>query len=345
MSETWRERAGVAVGVSALALLIMIALGVLVGAEPMSLTKAIDDMSSIDHAILFEARLPRVLLGVIAGGGLAAVGLSFQTILRNPLAEPFILGVSGGSALGATIALLFGLSAITLLGASLVPAAALVGGLAATALVAWIARAGATDGFEDASSSRAGSGASVLLAGVVVNAIAGAAITFLKTIVAAAKAQELLFWLMGFLDVVSGRTLVLMLVYVAVGGAVLLRDAPRLNLLALGDESAEHLGIDVRALERRTFLACSLIVAAIVSVTGLIGFIGLIVPHALRRIFGSDVRVTLPATFFAGGAVLVACDLVSRTLFRLLHTEPPVGAVTALLGGPLFLLLLRRRAS
>jgi iron complex transport system permease protein len=345
MSETWREKTGVAVGASALALLIMVALGVLVGAEPMSLTKAIDDMSSIDHAILFEARLPRVLLGVIAGGGLAAVGLSFQTILRNPLAEPFILGVSGGAALGATIALLFGLTGITLLGASLVPAAALVGGIAATALVASVARAGAADGFEDASSSRAGSGASILLAGVVVNAIAAAAITFLKTIVTATKAQELLYWLMGFLDVASGKTLLFIFIYVAIGGAVLLRDAPRLNLLALGDESAEHLGIDVRALERRTFLACSLIVAAIVSVTGLIGFIGLIVPHALRRIFGSDVRVTLPATFFAGGAVLVACDLVSRTLFRLLHTEPPVGAVTALIGGPLFLLLLRRRAS
>ncbi|MEO8876104.1 MAG: iron ABC transporter permease, partial [Polyangiaceae bacterium] len=295
-------------------------------------------------AILFEARLPRVLLGVIAGGGLAAVGLAFQTVLRNPLAEPFILGVSGGAALGATIALLFGLSALTLLGASLVPFAALLGGLAATALVAAVARASAADGFEEAHSSRAGSGASILLAGVVVNAIASAAITFLKTIVTATKAQELLFWLMGFLDVTSGRTLAFIFVYVAIGGAVLLRDAPRLNLLALGDESAEHLGIDVRALERRIFLACSLIVAAIVSVTGLIGFIGLIVPHALRRIFGSDVRVTLPATFFAGGAVLVACDLVSRTLFRFLHTEPPVGAVTALIGGPVFLLLLRRRA-
>jgi iron complex transport system permease protein len=215
----------------------------------------------------------------------------------------------------------------------------LVGGIAATALVASVARAGAADGFEDATSSRAGSGASILLAGVVVNAIAAAAITFLKTIVTATKAQELLYWLMGFLDVTSARTLLFIFGYVAIGGAVLLRDAPRLNLLALGDESAEHLGI-----ERRTFLACSLIVAAIVSVTGLIGFIGLIVPHALRRIFGSDVRVTLPATFFAGGAVLVACDLVSRTLFRLLHTEPPVGAVTALLGGPLFLLLLRRRS-
>ncbi|MGH7282527.1 MAG: FecCD family ABC transporter permease, partial [Polyangiaceae bacterium] len=293
--------------------------------------------------ILVEARLPRVILGMLAGGGLAAVGLAFQTVLRNPLAEPFILGVSGGAALGATIALLLGLSGLSLLGAAFVPAAALLGGLGATVLVAAIARAGAAEGFDDAGGARAGSGASILLAGVVVNAIAGAAITFLKTIVTATKAQELLFWLMGFLDVASPRTLAFVFFYVAAGGTILLRDAGRLNLLALGDESAEHLGVDVRALERRTFFACSLVVAAIVSVTGLIGFVGLIVPHALRRLFGPDVRVTLPASFFAGGAVLVACDLVSRTLFRFLHTEPPVGAVTALVGGPLFLMLLRRR--
>lgn len=341
-SSGWRERSRLALASSIFALCIMIVLGVLSGAEPVSLARALEAKDSLDHAIVFEARLPRVVLGALAGGGLAAVGLSFQTLLRNPLAEPFILGVSGGSALGATVALLLGLSGLSLAGAALVPAAALVGGLAATALVAAIARAGIAEGFED-SLSRAGSGASILLAGVVVNAIASAAITFLKTIVTATKAQELLFWLMGFLDVTSPRTLAFVAVYVAVGGAVLLYDAPRLNLLALGDESAAHLGIDVRALERRTFLACSLVVAAIVSVTGLIGFVGLIVPHGLRRLFGADVRVTLPASFFAGGAVLVACDLVSRTLFRVLHTEPPVGAVTALLGGPLFLALLRGR--
>ena len=326
----------------ALATIVAIAL-VIGGAEPISIVRAFQDPLSLDREILVEARLPRVLLGVIAGGGLAAVGLAFQTVLRNPLAEPFILGVSGGAALGATIALLFGLSGLSLLGAAFVPAAALLGGLGATILVAAIARAGVAEGFDDSGGARAGSGASILLAGVVVNAIAGAAITFLKTIVTATKAQELLFWLMGFLDVASPRTLAFVFFYVAVGGAVLLRDAARLNLLALGDESAEHLGVDVRALEKRTFFACSLVVAAIVSVTGLIGFVGLIVPHALRRLFGPDVRVTLPASFFAGGAVLVACDLVSRTLFRFLHTEPPVGAVTALVGGPLFLMLLKRR--
>jgi iron complex transport system permease protein len=124
---------------------------------------------------------------------------------------------------------------------------------------------------------------------------------------------------------------------------VLLLDAGKLNLLALGDEGATHLGVDVRALERRTFFACSLVVGAIVSLTGLIGFVGLLVPHALRRLFGPDVRLLLPASLLGGGAMLVLCDLASRLLFRLVPTETPVGAVTALVGGPLFLVILGRR--
>src|SRR5215472_583090 len=290
-----------AAGLLALAL----AAGLAFGTEPLSITRAVTEPASTDRTILLVARLPRVLLGAVAGAGLAASGVAFQAVLRNPLAEPYVLGVSGGAALGATIAIL----------------AALTGGLAATALVHALVRAGG-----------AVSATSVLLAGVVVNAIAAAAITFLKTLVEASKAQELLFWLMGFLDVPSPAALGFVSAYVALGAVLLLRDAGRLNLLALGDEGAAHLGVDVRALERRTLLACSIVVGAIVSVTGLIGFIGLVVPHALRRLFGPDTRVLLPASLLGGGATLVLCDLVSRALFRWLHTEPPVGAVTALVG-------------
>jgi iron complex transport system permease protein len=176
-----------------------------------------------------------------------------------------------------------------------------------------------------------------------VNAIASAAITFVKTLVAPSKAQELLFWLTGFLDVPSGASLVAMAAYVTVGAALLLRDAARLNVLALGEDAAEHLGVAVGALERRTYLASALVVGAIVSVTGLIGFVGLLVPHALRRLIGFDARHLMPASLGFGGGALVLCDLLSRASFRYLHTEPPVGAVTALLGGTLFLVLLRRR--
>ncbi|WP_394844368.1 iron ABC transporter permease [Pendulispora brunnea] len=316
-----------------LALLVLaVVLAVTFGAEPISLARAVTEPDSLDRTIVLSARLPRVLLGVVSGAGLAAVGVAFQTLLRNPLAEPFVLGVSGGAAFGATVAILSGIAAITFVGASLVPLAALGGGLAATAIVYGVARM-----------SPGAHATSILLAGVVVNAIAASAITFLKTLISAAKAQELLFWLMGFLDVPSPGALASVAGYVALGSAILLIDAGRLNLLALGDEPAQHLGVDVRALERRTFFACSLVVGGIVSVTGLIGFIGLIVPHALRRLFGPDVRVILPASLLAGGGILVLCDLLSRVLFRFLHTEPPVGAVTSLLGGPLFLLLLGKR--
>jgi iron complex transport system permease protein len=329
MSATARS----AVAIAALALGLALLAGVAFGTEPISLARALSDDASLDHTIVFRVRGPRVLLGAIAGGGLAAVGVAFQSILRNPLAEPYVLGVSGGASLGATLAIVSGASVATFVGASFIPLAALAGGLVATALVYGLARFGGGAG-----------GASILLAGVVVNAITSAAITFVKTLVSATKAQELIFWLMGFLDVPSLHALFFTFAYVAAGSAILLVDAARLNLLALGDEAAQHLGVDVRTLERRTFFTCSLVVGAIVSMTGLIGFVGLIVPHALRRIVGPDVRLLMPASLLGGGAVLVVCDLVSRALFRWLHTEPPVGAVTALVGGPLFLALLRRRA-
>ena len=321
------------IALSLLALAAAIALGVSFGTEPVSLVRALSDVESLDRAIVLDVRLPRVLLGAVAGAGLSIVGVALQALLRNPLAEPYVLGVSGGSAVGATVAILAGVSTATSMGASVVPLFALAGGLGATALVHTLASA--------APDSR---GASVLLAGIVVNAIASAAITFVKTLVTQSKAQELLFWLTGFLDVPSRASLVAMTLYVAVGAAVLLRDAARLNVLSLGDAAAEHLGIPVRGLERRTYLASSLVVGAVVSVTGLIGFVGLLVPHALRRIVGPDARLLMPASLGFGGAALVLCDLVSRAAFRFLHTEPPVGAVTALIGGTLFLLLLRRRA-
>jgi iron complex transport system permease protein len=132
---------------------------------------------------------------------------------------------------------------------------------------------------------------------------------------------------------------------VLVGALVLIADSGRMNLLSLGDEQAQHLGVDVRRLERRLYIACSLIVGAIVSVTGLIGFVGLAVPHALRRLVGPDHRVLVPTSLLAGGAMLVLCDLVARFSFQWLGTEPPVGAATALVGGPLFLVLLRRKAA
>jgi iron complex transport system permease protein len=315
-------------------LLLVAALAVVLGAEPVSVARALADPGSLDRTILLDVRLPRVLLAAVAGAGLSLVGAAFQALLRNPLAEPYVLGVSGGSALGATVAIALGVETASLVGAAVVPAVALLGGLGATFVVYGIAR-GARAG---------GAGTSILLAGVMVNAIAAALITFLKTLVTPSRAQQLLRWLTGFIDLPTPAGLFAVLVYVGLGSAVLLRDAARLNLLALGDEAAGTLGLDVRALTRRVFLASSAVVGAIVSVTGLIGFVGLVTPHAVRRLAGPDHRVLLPLSMAAGGAMVVGCDLLSRLSFRWLHTEPPVGAVTALVGGPVFLWLLKRSA-
>jgi iron complex transport system permease protein len=275
-----------------------------------------------------------VALAALSGAGLAAVGAAFQALLRNPLAEPYVLGVSGGAALGAAIPIALGLGAATVLGAAILPAAALAGGLGATLLVYGVAR-----GTAGGSSS-----AAILLAGVMVNAIASALITFLKTLVPPSRAQQLLRWLIGFLDLPSPTGLIAVAAYVGAGCAVLLADSARLNLLSLGDEAAEGLGLDVRGLTRRVFFASSCVVGAIVSLTGLIGFVGLIVPHAVRRLAGADHRRLLPLSMIAGAALLTGCDLLARLSFRWLGTEPPVGAVTAVLGGPAFLVLLRRAA-
>jgi iron complex transport system permease protein len=316
---------------SAAALAALMIAAALLGAESVSPARAALDAGSLDRTIVLDVRAPRVALAALSGGGLALVGAAFQALLRNPLAEPYVLGVSGGAALGATFAIALGLGSATLLGAALIPGAALLGGLGATLLVYGIARG--ADG---------SSGTSILLAGVMINAIAAALITFLKTLVSPSRAQQLLRWLTGFIDLPSGAGLLAVSLYVGGGGAILLADAARLNLLALGDESAETLGLDVRALARRVFFASSCVVGAIVSLTGLIGFVGLVVPHALRRLLGPDHRRLLPMSVIVGASSLVLCDLLARLLFRFLATEPPVGAVTAILGGPAFLVLLRR---
>ncbi|MCC6902662.1 MAG: iron ABC transporter permease [Polyangiaceae bacterium] len=320
-----------ALGLLVIALLATVVAAVRFGVEPIDLWRAVREPDSLDATILWSARLPRVLLACLAGGALSVVGVAFQALLRNPWADPYVLGVSGGAAAGATLAIVAGTSAFSILGAAIVPEAAMAGGLIATFLVYAIARAGGEV-----------SGTTIVLAGVIVNAIAASVITFVKTLVSASKAQELLFWLMGFLDVPSTPQLVACTVWVTVGLIPIVLDSGRLNLLALGREPAGHLGIDVPRLERRVFFAASAIAGAVVSLTGLIGFVGLVVPHAVRRLLGPDHRIVVPASLLLGATTLTACDLLTRALFRWLETEPPVGAVTALIGGPLFLVILLR---
>lgn len=329
-------RASLAVVASFVALAVAMALGVALGSGSAGLADLFAGATPA-HAIVAGYRLPRVLLGAVAGAGLAAVGAAFQSVLRNPLADPYILGVSGGSALGATVAIAAGAGAAPFFAAAGVPAASFAGGAAATVLVWALGRA------EVRGQGETGAGASILLAGVVINSIAYACILFVEALAEPEKLQSLVWWLMGYLDAPTWPRLAFVTAYTAGGLAILLADAARINVLSLGDEPAQSLGIDVRALERRALFACAAVVGAVVSVAGPIGFVGLVVPQAMRRVVGPDLRVLMPVSILVGGATLVTCDLVVRVLAPVLHTEVPVGAVTALLGGPLFLSLLAGR--
>ena len=205
--------------------------------------------------------------------------------------------------------------------------------MGATALVWTLGRAG-----------RAG-GASILLAGVVINSIAYACILFVEALADPGKLQSLVWWLMGYLDAPTWSQLAFVTLYTVGGVTVLLADAARVNVLSLGDEPAASLGVEIRAVEGRVLFACAAVVGAVVSATGPVGFVGLVVPQAMRRLIGPDLRLLLPVSILAGAATLVACDLAVRVIAPIVHTEVPVGAVTALFGGPMFLALLWRPRS
>jgi iron complex transport system permease protein len=324
----------VSAGLVAVLVAVLVAC-VLLGSAPLDLSRALDRSIEPNTAreILF-GRLRRALFGAVAGGTLAVVGAAFQALLRNPLADPFILGVSGGAALGGTIAIAAGLPAVAGLAMASVPLLSFLGGLLALVLV-----------YALSVRNRRARPHDVLLVGVVFNAFASAVITFLKTVVSAQTAQEILFWLVGTLSSVDwiGRTQLYLAGGLALAGAlVLLADARRLNLLTFGDEDARTLGVDAESVRRRVFFACSLVVGAVASVTGLIGFVGLVVPHAVRLVVGPDHRILLPATLLVGAAFLPLADLGARLAFPIFATGMPVGVVTAVIGAPTFVWLLRR---
>ena len=268
-----------------------------------------------------------LLLAALVGASLAVAGVLFQALLRNPLADPYVLGVSGGAALGGIAALTLGAS-LGLPGAA-VPLAAFAGAVLATLLLYAIA---SVRGFV--------SSTHLLLTGVVFNAFASAGIVFLASLAGFSEGNRIFLWLIGSLSAARVDLAVWVAAFLGVALAVAWPAARALNLLALGEEAAQQLGVDVARQQRMLLFANSLLVGAAVSVAGLIGFVGLIVPHLLRLIVGPDHRLLVPAAALAGAAFLVICDTAARSLLG--ARELPVGAITALLGGPLFLLLLRR---
>jgi iron complex transport system permease protein len=319
-------------GVLALLLAAAMAIGMLAGPTPLDLqavlTALSDDAATGPAAdIVRRVRWPRVALAGLVGASLAVAGVLFQALLRNPLADPYVLGVSGGAAVGGIAAMTLGASLG--LGAGAVPVAAFAGASLATLLLYAVA---GSRGFVSATN--------LLLTGVVFNAFASAAIVFMASMAGLTEGASIFLWLIGSLSSARGDLMLWVALFLVGGLAVSLPAARGLNLLALGEESAQQLGVDVGRQQRILLIANSLLVGAAVSVAGLVGFVGLIVPHLLRLLLGPDHRLLLPAAALAGAMFLVLCDTAARTLLG--GRELPVGAITALAGGPLFLYLLRR---
>ena len=275
--------------------------------------------------IVWSLRLPRVALGFVVGGVLAVAGAALQALVRNPLADPYLLGLSGGAGLGAVLALAAGVASAWAL-----PAAAFGGALLAVVVVYRLALV--AGGVLD---SRI-----LLLAGVVVSAFAGALVAGVLAVSEASQVKSATLWLMGGLGGVGWTGVLALALYSLPALAVVAAESRALDLLSLGEETAQHLGADVPRTKRRVYVAASLLAAASVAAAGMIGFVGLVVPHAVRLVRGHDHRTLLPAAFVLGGTFLVLADALARTLFAPL--ELPVGVVTAVIGVPIFALLLRR---
>jgi iron complex transport system permease protein len=276
--------------------------------------------------ILLQVRLPRVFLGFVVGVCLASVGVALQALLRNPLADPYVLGVSSGAALGVAVAVLLGIGT-TVLAFSLLPLCGFMGGLLALLVI-----------YRMASTYDRLPIHSVLLAGVILNAIFSALIMFVTSIMEPNRSFGMMAWLMGSLTAPAYPTLAALSAYLLVGLVLLFKQVRVLNILALGEESARSLGVDTERTKRSIFLVSALLTGAVVSFSGMIGFIGMIIPHAVRLVVGADHRMLLPTSALVGGMFLMLADTIARTAF--VPSEVPVGIITALAGGPFFVYLL-----
>ncbi|MDQ3135644.1 MAG: iron ABC transporter permease [Acidobacteriota bacterium] len=309
-------------------LLLATCVALWVGYAPISFSLLRTDETT--RTLFFRLRLPRVLMAGMVGASLAMVGTALQALFRNPLAEPLTLGVSGGGALGASIAIALGAGA-RVAGVPFVFLAAFAGAGAAVFVVYRLARTSGAVVLPGA----------LLLAGVVLNFVAASGVVIIQYFADYSRALQILRWTIGSLDVVGFDLLWRMLLFLIPGWLVLFWMARDLHLLAVDEETAASLGVNVRRSERLVYAAASLIVGVTVAVGGTIGFVGLIVPHAVRLLFGEDVRVVMPCSFLLGAAFLMLADALARTILGV--GELPVGAITALVGGPVFLWLLRRQ--
>ncbi|MCD6310826.1 MAG: iron ABC transporter permease [Candidatus Eremiobacteraeota bacterium] len=318
-------------------LLVCLLLAVTIGTSGLSLDRLVSATTEFlyrkqklgpDEVILFQIRFPRVILAAIVGSALAMAGVAFQAVLRNPLADPYIVGTSSGAALGATTAILLHLGTSPA-GFSWIPVFAFIGAVGAMFLVYSLARVGDKIPVE-----------TFLLAGVVVGALVWAMVSLLLTLTRT-ELPRIIFWMMGSLQGADWLGVIVSAGYLIIGGIWLMLLANPLNLISVGEETAQHSGVQVERVKVSVVLAASLITAAAVSVSGIIGFVGLVIPHTARMILGADNRLLLPASALIGAIFLIWCDTFSRVVFT--PQEIPVGVITALIGAPFFLLLLYKR--
>jgi len=318
------------------ALLLAVVISLRLGAYPMSVTSVVttlyhgvrgqmDQIPTDFRLVIFGLRLPRIAMGIVVGASLAVAGAGFQSLLRNPLADPYVLGASTGAALGAIVSLIV---------APYVPLAmqgmAFAGAAVTIAAVYFLGRRG---GQLDS--------ATLLLAGIISTSFLSAVIMFLITTLSGRDLRGMAFWLMGDLATPPQVSLsFLFAVLIAAAGAIY-TTASDLNLILTGEQEARHLGVNVARVQLVVYLSASLLTGLAVSVSGAIGYVGLIVPHVMRMLFGSDYRVLIPASAFGGAIAIVLGDTLARTIVA--PTELPVGAMTAIIGAPAFIYLLRRR--
>lgn len=308
--------------------LIVVFIALFSGTYSIGPLEALSNTDDLSNTIFFKIRIPRVLMATIAGGTLAITGAALQALFRNPLASPFTLGISGGASLGALLAIRSGL-AIGVLGFSMVSISAFIFSILTMLFVYSVSKVGGV-----VATGR------LLLAGVVANFLYSAVVMFIQFFSNFTESLHTLRWIMGSLDVVGFDTIWKTLIFVVPGCAILLSLTKDMNLFGLGDDVAASLGVDVRGMEKKIYFATSLAAGAVISVTGPIGFVGLIIPHILRMIIGVDNRIILPCSFLLGASFLTLADTVSRTVIS--PVEIPVGIITASIGGVFFLWLLVR---
>ena len=313
-----------------LVLLFAMFLGLSLGSTTYGMQEVVQNLlgrgtsDSMLGTIIWQIRFPRVLLSALVGATLSLGGLVFQALLRNPLAEPYILGISGGSAIGAIIGILMGLSRFP--GVSLTAFA----GSIATLLLILVMSTGQTILKKDA----------LLLSGVMVNAFCGAIIMFLVSMTQDSRLHNIIFWLMGDLSMVDIRHIGILAATLLPCFIVLFWYSNTMNLLLMGKEMALTMGVNIQVVTVILLVVTSFMVSATVSYCGLLGFVGLVMPHLLRLLFGPDHRLLVPACVLGGGAYLVLCDMLARVLPE--QGEMPAGVITAMIGAPLFIFLLKR---